>query len=175
MLEPTILAGIGAIAGFVAKSLWDLYWKRRAAIAGLARQKRLEFVERQLADFYWPIYLRLQKDNVVWGTILDRSETDDPLRQSVAREVDLKFIVPNHDEVVRIIETRMHLAQPSKELEEALLRYIRHVAIYKAMRETGCFDKDPIALGEPWPKNLFPEIQQRTKELQKEYDQMIFR
>ncbi|HEY1768029.1 MAG TPA: hypothetical protein VGG26_10250 [Terracidiphilus sp.] len=174
-MNQTILAAVSAVAGFIAKSVWDLYWNRRESIAGVARQKRIDFLERQLADFYWPIYLRLQKDNVVWETILDRRPASDPLRQSIAGELDRKYILPNHEEVVRLIEAGMHLAQCDAKLENALLHYMRHVAIYRALRDTGCFDKDPIALGEPWPQELFPLIQERTKSLQKEYDLLISR
>jgi len=31
-------------------------------------------IERQLSEFDWPMYLRLQKDNTVWHHLLDKEE-----------------------------------------------------------------------------------------------------
>ena len=35
----------------------------------LSHTKRLEFLERQLTEFYWPLYWGLQKDNAVWQRV----------------------------------------------------------------------------------------------------------
>ena len=33
-------------------------------------QTTADFMAQQLSEFYWPIYIRLQKDNAVWDRIL---------------------------------------------------------------------------------------------------------
>jgi hypothetical protein len=60
-MNQALLTTLAAAAGFIAKSLWDLYWKRRGDLETAARQKRLDFLERQLSLFYWPLYIHLQK------------------------------------------------------------------------------------------------------------------
>jgi hypothetical protein len=47
----------------------------------------MDFKARQLSEFYWPIYVTLQKDNAVWDRILDRNKGDDVLRK-VAVEIE---------------------------------------------------------------------------------------
>jgi hypothetical protein len=131
----------------------------------------LEFSSRQLAEFYWPLYIRLQTDNAVWDRILDRNKTDERLRK-VGYEIEKKEILPNHDQIVQTIQSKIHLSQPEPALQAALMRYIRHVAVYKAMRNTG-MTEDPVCIGEPWPRELFELVKQKTEKLQSDYDQLL--
>jgi hypothetical protein len=64
---------LSAVIGFLGKSAWDLFWKQRQERIALAHKKRIDFLGNQLSRFFWPIYIRLQMDNVVWERILDRS------------------------------------------------------------------------------------------------------
>jgi hypothetical protein len=132
----------------------------------------LDFKSRQLTEFYWPIYIRLQKDNAVWDRILDRYKNDEMLRK-VAFDIEKNEILPNHDQIVQTIQAKIHLAQAEPKLQAALMRYIRHVAVYKAMRNTGVTDRDPIALDEPWPKGLFELVEKKTEALQSDYDFLL--
>ncbi|MEO0536738.1 MAG: hypothetical protein AAF215_23115 [Cyanobacteria bacterium P01_A01_bin.123] len=166
---------LGAIAGFLAKSAWDLYWQQRQDKKTLQYRKRLDVLEQQLSRFYWPIYIRLQKDNAVWQRILDRNRDAEDLRARIGESIESKVILPNHQETVRVIQENIHLAQADKALEELLLQYVRHVAVYAAMRDAGCKDIDPITLGEPRPDKLFPVVAERTLRLQAEFDQLIGR
>lgn len=166
---------LGAVVGFLAKSAWDLYWKQWQEHKSLQYHKRLDVLEQQLSRFYWPVYIRLQKDNAVWNRILDRSKGTEDLRARVGEAIESKVVLPNHQETVRVIQENIHLAQADKELEKLLLQYVRHVAVYAAMRDAGCRDMDPVTLGEPWPDKLFPAVAERTQRLQTEFDQLIGR
>ena len=53
------------------------------------------------------------------------------------------------------------------------MRYVRHVAVYKAMRNTGVTDRDPIALGERWPADLFELVKKKAGALQREYNSLL--
>src|SRR5690242_15086334 len=45
--------------------------QRERDVESLTRSKRLAFLEQQLSQFYWPLHLRLQRDDVVWKRILE--------------------------------------------------------------------------------------------------------
>lgn len=169
-----IWTAFGAVSGIVLKSLWDRYWQRRDDFETLKRNKRIEWLERQLSEFYWPIYLRLQKDNAVWSRIRDVASKDE-LRQKIGSGIERNFILPNHDEIVTLIETKIYLIGANQLLFDQLLRYIRHIAIYKALRSADVYDTHPINLGEPWPDELFQCIENQAKQLQKEYDELVGR
>lgn len=159
---------IGGVLGFILKSFWDRFWKRRDEI----RAKKIETLERQLFEFYMPIYLRLQKDNVIWQRILDRA-SEDEIRQKVGAEIDKSVILPNHREIVKIIETKSHLSKADKELSSEILQYLKHVTIYEALRTSGITAVDPIHLGEPWSNRFFELIEAKVSSLQSEYDSLL--
>ena len=76
-------AAIGALlllAGVFASRALERLKSRQALETELSKQRasaRLQLLGQQLSEFYWPLYLRLQKDNAVWERILDRSNGQD--------------------------------------------------------------------------------------------------
>jgi hypothetical protein len=174
-MNQTLMTTLAAAVGFLSKSLWDQYWKRREQAESLSRKKRIDFLERQLSLFYWPIYIQLQKNNVVWEHLVNGKAFSLSIKQAVDQQLYKSVFLPNHEGLVSIIETNIHLAQPDPKLEALLLRLIRHVSIFKALRDLGHENIDPIALGEPWPGEIFPAIETRLREIQAEYDREIGR
>ena len=67
----------------------------------------------------------------------------------------------------------VNLAEPDGRAFDLMLRYVRHVAVYKAMREAEYHDKDPIDLGEPWPDDLLAVVEHTTASLQNRYDSLL--
>jgi hypothetical protein len=174
-MNEALITTLAAASGFLGKSAWDLYWKRREQRESIARQKRIDFLEKQLSQFYWPIYFHLQKNNVVWEHLISGKSSYQSIKDQVDVQLYSSFFLPNHERIIEIIESNIHLAQPNEILEGLLLRFIRHVTIYKALRQVGLQNVDPIALGEPWPAELFSEIEQRMTVLQQEFDQELGR
>lgn len=132
----------------------------------------LSFRAEQLSEFYWPIYIRLQIDNAVWERALG-AQTPNRLPPDIGRPME-QFLLENHKEILAVIESKFYLAELTPELEKDLLDYVRHVAVYLAMRTTAHYnDKVPVDLNEPWPSNLFPHFKARLDELQSEYNEML--
>jgi hypothetical protein len=161
-------------AGYMVNRAIEKYKAAQALRSEFSKQRfaaTLQRLERQLSEFYWPVYLRLQKDNTVWRRLLDKTkEEDNPLRR-IGSRIEKDFILPNHAELVKIIETKIHLAEPDAALQAALLAYIDHVAVYNAAISAGFTDLHGTQrdLLTPWPRELFPLIEARTLELQHEY------
>ncbi|MCP4214602.1 MAG: hypothetical protein GY765_08090 [bacterium] len=151
----------------------ELVLQRTLNTESLTNTKRLEFLERRLSEFYWPLYWGLQKDNAVWEKILDRKDKD-PLKREIGIAIEEDFILPNHHTMVDIIQSKIHLAEKDNELEKFLLQYVRHVAVYRSMRKAGN-EEEPLTQGEPWPGKLFPIIERHTKKFQREYDTLVIR
>jgi len=104
LLDKALIRGLIAIAGFWLNRGIERYKSRRALeneLEKLRDQKRIQFLESQLSQFFWPVYLRLQMDNVVWERILDRGAKDDRKR-SLARQIENGVILANHRETVRL-------------------------------------------------------------------------
>lgn len=177
-IDPAIIALLSASVGgavtYGLKSLWDSHRVYRDQIRFDSWKAKADLLERSLSQFYWPVYLRLQRDNVVWKRILDRHHEKNPSdeqRRQLAVHLERDVILPNHIEITKTIYASIHLSRMDKELEGLILRYLRHVDVYTSMRSCGIFDMDPIAVGEPWPVGLFDLIERRLVECQEEYNQ----
>jgi len=161
-------------SGYMLNRGIEKYKAAQALKSEISKQRfvaSLQRIERQLSEFYWPMYLRLQKDNTVWRRLLDKGkEEDNPLRR-IGSRIEIDFILPNHNELVKIIETKIHLAEPDAALQAALLSYIDHVAVYNAAIAAGFTDLhgSQRELLTPWPRELFPLIEDHTLKLQREY------
>jgi hypothetical protein len=95
------------------------------------------------------------------------------LPDELARQIEISFLIKNHEEIVSIIEGNVYLAQADDELLSDLVAYIKHVAVYKSLREAKNYDRNPIDLGDPFPKYLIKRIEERLKLLQDEYDKLV--
>ena len=161
-------------SGYMLNRAIEKYKAAQGLKSEISKQRftaTLQRIERQLSEFYWPMYLRLQKDNTVWRRLLDKGkEEDNPLRR-IGSRIEIDFILPNHNELVKIIETKIHLAEPDAALQAALLSYIDHVAVYNAAIAAGFTDLhgSQRELLTPWPRDLFPLIEDRTLKLQRDY------
>lgn len=199
VIDKVLLGGIVLAAGYWLNKRFEIFknetnekYRQRQLIAELENQQKqqiselenqlaiaqynaeLEFIERQISEFYWPIYLRLEKDNVMWKRIKSLSSEKNVLPEAASDAIEKEFILKNHQEIVEIIESKIHLAENSvngKELTDELLKYIKHVAVYKTIRSIKELQRfNPIDLNEPFPKKVFPLIENNFRELQKRYD-----
>ena len=187
LVDKGALALLIIIVGFWINKRLEKFKSEQSRISELAKQKqslenelkrqrdtiKLQFIERQLSQFYWPIYLRLQKDNAAWKRVHHLSDGSDVLPKELGTDIEKNFILPNHDEIVKLIESGIHLAKDDEELFKVLIKYIKHVAVYKSLRSANRYDINPIDVGEPFPKNLFASIEKKTMGLQKQYDELL--
>jgi hypothetical protein len=187
LVDKGALALLVVIVGFWINKRLEKFKSEQFRISELAKQKqslenelrrqrdtiKLQFIERQLSQFYWPIYLRLQKDNEVWNRVHHLSDRSNVLPKELGTAIEKNFLLPNHDEMVKIIESGIHLAKDDEELFKVLIKYIKHAALYKSIRSAGRYDLNPIDVGEPFPKNLFTAIEKKTMRLQKQYDELL--
>jgi hypothetical protein len=159
--------------GIALKALWDAYTYKKREIELQIWKLKAGQLERRLSEFYWPIYLRLQRDNVVWEKILEREHPSDHERRDLAYQIEQDILLPNHSEIVKIIESNIHLAGADKEFEKHLMDYMRHVDVYKSCRAAGIKDKDPIYFGEPYPQGFFKALTEKLQTYQSEYERLL--
>jgi hypothetical protein len=170
---PAVWGGLTFLAGVASKGIIDSYLRRRDDVHKFLLDKRVQFLEEQLSKFYWPIYLHLQKDNLIWERLRERTQDADSAKSKLSLQIESGVILPNHKEALAVIEDHLHLAGDAS-IVEASLRYVRHVKIYEMLRAAGIHD-DPVNHGEPYPADYFPLIEKRVNALQAEYDRLIFR
>jgi hypothetical protein len=176
IVDKLAIAALILFAGFWLNRLLERFKAERAREnerERLRTQKQLDYLERQLSEFYYPIYVRLHIDTATWKRILDREHGDQDLRARVGAQIEQNVLMPNHDAIVNIIQSKIHLAEDDGDAFNIMLKYVRHVAVYKAMRAAGCVDRDPVTLDEPWPVDFLPIIERTAGRLQEEYDALL--
>lgn len=147
----------------------------RASLANELRKLKthtqIQFLERQLSEFFWPVLLRFDKDSSIWRRIPNLSVADNILPETIGGNIERSYLLPNHQEAVRIIESKIHLVQ-DVELVTLLQQYIKHVAVYSALRAADS-NLNPIDLGEPFPEKLPQKLQRKTMALQSRYNNLV--
>jgi hypothetical protein len=159
------------LSGHRSKGAIDSYLRRKEEARKFVLDKRVQFLEQQLSQFYWPIYLHLQKENLYWERLRERTQDPESSQSKLSIQIESGVILPSHKEAMAVIEANLHLAGNSSVVEESL-RYVRHVKLYQMLRAAGIKD-DPVNHGEPYPAKFFPLIHERVNALQFEYDSLI--
>jgi hypothetical protein len=187
LLDKGVLALMALAAGYWISRKLEGYKTDQERILALERDKaslknelekqeqalRLQFREEQLSKFYWPIFFRFKKDSATWKLIPQLSGKQRALPDDIGRKIELSFLIKNHEEIVAIIENNVHLAQADENLLTEIVAYIRHVAVYRALREANDYTRNPIDLGEPFPEGLEQAIEMRLRTLQADHDRLL--
>ncbi|MDR6520295.1 hypothetical protein J2789_002980 [Variovorax paradoxus] len=138
------------------------------------RDIELKFRERQLSMFFWPLYLRLEKDSAIWQRVATISNDGRRALPADASGIIERDVLKNHEEMVKVIEANIHLAGTDPDLLKDLLKYMEHVAVYQAMRSAGV-RLNPIDVGAEFPPNLTSRIKAHLERLQREYSELTAR
>ena len=170
-LEHIAWGGVTFALGVAVKAGFDSFFRRRDDAQKFVMDKRVGFLEQQLSRFYWPIYLHLQKDNLLNEGLMGRDQDPESGPSRLSKLIEAGVILPNHQEIVKVIEENLHLAG-DKQVCDVTLRYVRHVKIYEMLRAAG-IKGVPISYGEGYPKEYYPLIKDRVTALQAEYDRLI--
>ena len=179
ILDKGLLAVIVTIVGFwINKSLEKIKFENakyleldkqnnllKNRIAESAREKRLELVGKQLSEFYYPVYFRLQKDNAIWRLSPQLNQNKQALPNEANDIIEKEYILKNHREIVAVIENKAHLVEIDGELQEQINLYLRHIAVYDTIRKVDVFEKfNPIDFEAPFPKKFYLIVEDKIKE-----------
>jgi hypothetical protein len=166
---------ICAFIGYLGKYAFD---KRNKHYEKLNATK-LENIEKNIKNFYFPIYNNLTRENIIWNKIITyfRSNNDEnnELIKQFYQELD-KEILKIHLENQQIIKERSVdvCVDEIANLSELLMQYDEHVTIYQIIRKLKSDNEDinkmiwPGKLGSNYPEKIMHEIENKLNELKNE-------
>ena len=98
----TLIPILAIIIGFYSNVRLESIKQVNASSVASIKQKK-DFIDRQLAHFYYPIKLRLEKDTAVWklsGQLSpkNRAKTDEEFSKYIENSV----LIPNHEEIIKL-------------------------------------------------------------------------
>jgi len=138
------------------------------------RDRILSKIESQLAEFYYPIFYRLQKDDALWRLSPKLSRKGESLPMEANEIIEKEYIIKNHLEIVDILESKSHLIEMKPKFQEQIQEYLKHVAIYNTIRKVPSLkDLNPIDFDSHYPKGFQQMIEANTKILQKKHDDLL--
>lgn len=131
--------------------------------------ERISLLEQQIERFYWPLSLYMKNDDAVWQRVPSLYEDGSQLPTKAGSSVEKEFLLPNHEKAVKVIEDNFHLIGENEVLIQELLKYIRHVAVFKSLRLSGA-ELNPIDVDEPFPPGLGELIESETSKKRDELE-----
>ena len=166
----TLLPILTLVLGFLLQS--NAEKKRVHQEREVQRKKEIrDGIGKQLSELYYPIQRRLQKDDAVWQ-LWNQNQFDES-NKSLAKEVEKSILLPNHEEIIQILENNFSLLRNSEEnvdldaLMKALMRYERHIALYRSLRLSND-SRNPVDFGSDWayPSDFAAEVDRRIAQLE---------
>jgi hypothetical protein len=163
LLDKLLLASVLILAGYWLNGRLEGF-KSNLEDQRVVAEERRTFMSKQLSEFYWPLYLRLQKDTDAWIVAPDA-------KGGLGSALDDEVLRPNRKAITKLIEENLYLAHADAQLLEKLQRLLRHIAVSEALRAQG-LKEDPCRVKKDycWPDDVLPAVREATLELQKRYD-----
>ncbi|MDB5137751.1 MAG: hypothetical protein JWP37_4354 [Mucilaginibacter sp.] len=160
LLIPTLIA----VAGFIGKSVYDIYLDKR--------KRNRKLIESKLQYFYWPICIRLTKnENIYQYLYKGKKDTDkDSLDYKIAHYVEKAILMTNHKEIIDIITRYRHFADADTEVGGLIDAYIRHVSVYNALMAAKVDEFPANVSNAPYPAGIYDYFYRKTLELQSVLD-----
>jgi len=157
--------------GLAFKYTLDAKKQRTDEAEKFALENRTAFLQQQLTRFYWPLYLVLEKDDLIYERLTERDEDPNSNASRLSIYIEANSVLPNHQAAAKVIEDFLYLAG-AHEVVTACVAYIRHVKVFEMLSAAGV-KTDPINQGAPYPKGFKDLLREHCMKLQAEYDQMI--
>jgi hypothetical protein len=137
------------------------------------KNAQVRFIDRQLSEFYYPVQLRLRKDDELF--VFWEKNQNIKANRLVLNEVRNGVILSNNQEVISILEKHSDLLRNPDEhtdiqfLMASLILYERHVALLSALHRIG--DKrTPWNVDQDWryPNDFERDIDIRVHQLEEQ-------
>lgn len=157
----SIATGAG---GFVIKAVWDSWHDAKMKQQDRYLNTLLNSQAEALQNFYWPIYIRLATNVVSWKLATDK--------QTFSATLEREIILPKHLEIVKIIESFIHLVKPDSEFNEQILLYIKYVSLYQSIRASGDATHFPTDYECEFPSKFVKMIEDYTLSTQADFNKL---
>jgi hypothetical protein len=136
----------------------------------LGASKRLEFAERQLSEFYWPLYVRSFTLSALRSLRRSRGSASGANIRGIAEQESTILA-----DMALVFNKSVHLMESDDQLFQAMLKLCQYEAARRAEIDQVVTGEDPDHLAVLWPDKLQQLLVSASFRLQKQYDDMVAR
>jgi hypothetical protein len=149
-----------------------------------ALKEQRAFIERQLAEFYYPLLSASQADDIYWclvipdaiGCVQRQEPGKKKLTANERHDIDISLIVLNHKKTRELIESCTALVRNPEEPEvpnfqDQLRKYLLNTEVYDELRKQGD-QQVPADFGIGYPPDFTKSIEQRIANLHMQEEEL---
>ena len=135
-------------------------------------QTKVEYLDKKLKAFLNPIITAIEFDNETWHRISTLSDSEEVYPEELSVYMEKEYILRNHIRAVELARENMHFIAPNSKLHEQLILYMRHVAVFRSIRELE-LPLNPKDIYEEFPPKLEKLVRQEYKRTLDEYNALM--
>ena len=136
------------------------------------RAERIQYLKSKLQLFLDPVLQAIEIDNITWERIQSLSDDKDVFSKKLSVAVEHDFLMENHKKAAECVQKNLHFLALDHPLRKTLIEYVKHVAVYAALRKTG-EDLNPIDVNVEFPDQLESLLRIEFEQAQAAYDRIF--
>ena len=154
LLIPSFVTACGFVLRF--------FWERHIKFTYTLSSEKTNKIIFKLEKFYYPLYFNLNRLSNMWEIIQNRRKTSN----EITDDIDIECMCL-HEENQNIIKTNIVQAKPIPKLTDAIMKYDKHVTIYKIL-QTCKTCESPRSFNAEYPEEFKEIIKSRIDILENE-------
>lgn len=102
---------------------------------------------------------------------IDNSDKNE-INSKMLNEI-LKYIIENHQNILKIIVDNIYIAEPKKNMTKQLMKFSKFINIFRSEINSNSDLINPCNYGAGYPKKLLPMVEKKVLSLQEQYNELI--
>ena len=143
-------------------------------------ENTIKYLERQIQEFYGPLFNLVHQivvcNHVQFSILYGRgtSNISGESKMKIEQFFQEKYFIPLHDEMVRILKTKLYLIEGT-ELPESFYKYLRHSTqeqVQRALWANYGISTSHVP-GIPYPNELYQDVKNSLDNIMIKYEQCL--
>lgn len=155
LLIPSLVTATGFVLRF--------FWERHVKYTYTLNEEYVNKITFKLEKFYYPLLFNLNRLSNMWDIVQKQRQSEN----SNNREIDIECMIL-HEKNQNIIQSNIVQAKPIPKLMDAIMKYDKHVTIYKILKKCGSSCNCPRNFDAQYPDEFKDIIKSRIDILENE-------
>ena len=155
LLIPSIVTATGFVFRF--------FWERHIKYTYTINEEHKTKIMFKLEKFYYPLHFNLNRLSNIWDILQERKKSNNDNTE----DIDIECMIL-HQENQDIIKSNIVQAKPIPKLLNSIMKYDKHVTIFKILKRCGSKCSSPRNYNAEYPEEFKDIIKRRIDILEDE-------